>query len=437
MDFGQAPPPHRSAGSDHRLEKLKRCFELGELITASLDLDVVLERIMTTTRQALEAETCSLLLTESPDGEGRLVFTVAQGPVSHLLPKGRMLPRGQGLAGWVLEHGQALLVPDVYADPRFNPGVDRRTGYRTRTMLCAPLAVKGRIIGVAQLINRLDATPFTPEDLEFFSLLCVQAAIAIDNARLHQAMLEKQRMEFDMELAASIQRGFLPKTPPPMPGLETAAVNIPCDSTGGDYYDYIPLSNDRVLIAVGDVSGHGIPAALLMASVRAYLRARALHEETLDALARDVNTLLCQDTGDTGNFMTLFLLLLHPPTRTLRFLRAGHDPAVIVDAESKRTLRLSPPGIPLGIESGQRFPQDGPVSLEPGQILYLGTDGIWETFDPQGAMYGRKRLEEVVAANVTRSATEIVDAVLADVASFRQGTRQEDDVTLLVIKSLE
>jgi sigma-B regulation protein RsbU (phosphoserine phosphatase) len=192
--------------------------------------------------------------------------------MSDSLRQGFRLRRGEGLAGWVCENAEPLLIEDAYADARFNPDVDRRTGYRTRTILTLPLAVRGRVIGVSQLINKEDGSPFNAEDLELFTLICDQAAVAIDNARMHAEMLKKQRMEFDMELAANVQQGFLPKCVREITGLDVAGVSRSCDETGGDYYDFIFRDGrqglpGQLVVAVGDVTGHGIPAALLMASV--------------------------------------------------------------------------------------------------------------------------------------------------------------------------
>ena len=431
-------PARQSSSSLHvRIENLRRCFELCALISSSIDIDDVLERIMTASRQALGAETCSLLLTDQDSGD--LVFTVAQGPVADKLPKGRELKRGEGIAGWVQMNAQPALVPDAYADPRFSPSVDRQTGYRTRTIMSVPLAAKNHLIGVAQLINKTDGGPFTVEDLELFTIIAAQASIAIDNARLHKAMLDKQRMEFDLEIAASIQRDFLPHAPPCVPGFELAGASISCDSTGGDYYDYLPHPDpDRegFAVAVGDVSGHGIPAALLMASARALIRSRATQAGALGEMLTDVNRLMCRDTGQSGRFMTLFWLSLDCAKGEIRYAKAGHDPAMLYNPRSGEFQELDVKGIPLGVEPCWGYEESSPRGFEAGEILVIGTDGLWEARNTEGEMYGKSRLQAVVASNARLHAGDILQAAMADVKDFCGKAPRQDDLTLVVLKAL-
>jgi len=434
--------PHRdSQAPEHllrRMENLRRCFELCALISSSIDLDDVLERIMTASRAASDAETCSLLLTDESTGD--LVFTVAQGPVADQLPKGHVLRRGEGIAGWVQVNATPVLAPDAYADPRFNPEVDRRTGYRTRTVLCVPLAVKNRPIGVASLMNKTSGGPFTEDDLELFTIIAAQAAIAIDNARLHQAMLSKQRLEFELEIAASIQRDFLPHAPPRVPGFDVAGATTPCDSTGGDYYDYLPHPDEfsqGFSLAVGDVSGHGIAAALLMASARAMIRAKAAQPGALAEKITGVNRLMSNDTGQSGRFMTLFWMSLDPVKGQLRFVKAGHDPAIVYSPRTDAFTELDCKGIPLGVEPCWGYEEGARRGFEAGELLVVGTDGIWECRNPAGEMYGKERLRAVVASNAGRRAQEIVQAALASVESFRGKAPRQDDLTLVVVKCLK
>ncbi|MFZ5425778.1 MAG: PP2C family protein-serine/threonine phosphatase [Thermodesulfobacteriota bacterium] len=418
-------------------DRLRRLFELCALISSSIDVDDVLERIMTASRQALDAETCSLLLTDQETGD--LVFTVAQGPVADKLPKGHVLKRGEGVAGWVQVNERPVLVPDAYADPRFNPEIDRHTGYRTNTIMCVPLAVKQKAIGVASLMNKNGGGPFTAEDLELFTIIAAQASIAIDNARMHLAMLAKQRLEFELEIAASIQRDFLPHAPPCVPGFELAGASVSCDSTGGDYYDYLPHPDpdcQGFSVAVGDVSGHGVPSALLMASARALIRARSAMPGSLGEMLTGVNRLMSRDTGQSGRFMTLFWLAVDPAAGVLSFVKAGHDPALVYNPRTGSFTELDVKGIPLGVEACWGYEQCVRRGWEAGEVIVMGTDGIWECRDKAGEMFGKDRLREVVSSHASLHARDILDAVFADVASFQGDAPRQDDITLVVLKTL-
>lgn len=445
MTQGEAMSEAAAGEASHlarRVADLKRCFALSRLVTESLELSEVLDRIMTTSRQALRAEAASLLLVDDAPGPGRgeLVFTVAQGPACDGLQSGFRLAPGVGVAGWVAARGEAALIPDAYLDERFNQAVDKVTGYRTRSMLCVPLLYRDQVIGVVQCINKAGGGAFTGDDLEMLSLLGAQAAVAIVNARLHGEALAKQRMDFDMEVAASVQQGFWPKDAPAVSGYDVAGVSLPCDATGGDYYDYLVRSGcgreDLFLVAVGDVTGHGIQAALLMASVRAFLRSRLLSPGSPVEIVGDVNRLLAEDMGSSGRFITLFLLELCPLTGQLRYVRAGHDPALLYDPATDEFHELGGRGIPLGIDGDWRYEEYVLQGVPPGAVLALGTDGIWEARGKGGDMYGKTRLRHALRRAAAGDAKSVAREVLSDLEAFRQNEPNRDDVTLVVIKAL-
>ncbi len=209
-------------------------------------------------------------------------------------------------------------------------------------------------------------------------------------------------------------------------GLDVAGVSRSCDETGGDYYDFIFRDGrqglpGQLVVAVGDVTGHGIPAALLMASVRAFLRSRLLTPGGIGQVLDDVNRLVSEDMGMTGRFMTLFALEVDLATRCVSWVRAGHDHALVYDPASDAFLELAGKGIPLGIDAKRTYPCENMDVLRPGWVIALGTDGIWEARNPEGVMYGKDRLRRIVRANAAGRAVDIVDAVMDDVESFRRG----------------
>lgn len=425
-----------------RLQALTRCFALSRLVTESLELSEVLERIMTTSRQALAAEAASLLLVDDEEGPGRgeLVFTVAQGPACKDLRAGFRLAPGEGVAGWVAAQAEPVLLVDAYADSRFNPDVDRLTGYRTRSMACVPLLYRGRVIGAAQCINKADGGVFTDDDIEIFSLLAAQAAVAIVNARLHREALAKQRLDFELELAAEVQKSLLPRSAPPLPGFDLAGLSLPCEATGGDFYDFLKPGDTagdaaKLLAVIGDVSGHGVQAALLMTTARAFLRARLLSGGGPADIVDDVNRLLAGDMGDSGRFVTLFLLAIDARRREVRYVRAGHDPALLYDPGADAFTELGGTGIPLGIDPGWRYVEHQPAPLPAGALLVMGTDGIWEARRGDGEMYGKDRLRRVLRGAASGDARSVGRAVLVDLEGFLAGEPRHDDVTLVVVKA--
>jgi sigma-B regulation protein RsbU (phosphoserine phosphatase) len=251
-------------------------------------------------------------------------------------------------------------------------------------------------------------------------------------------LADHMRLQRSMELAQEVQRNLLPAAPPAIPGLDVAGCSLPCDETGGDYFDYRAMTRDGTVgldTAVGDVTGHGVPSALLMATARALLLATE-DSETPSGRVRRANRLLCRDVGDSGRFMTLLAMEIRPAEGLARYVRAGHDPALCYDPAGDNFAEWPGTGIPLGIEPDYPYAEYAMPFATPGLVLVLGTDGIWEARNEAGEMYGKARFREVVRGVSGLSAAGIVAAVLGDLEAFRGARRQEDDVTLVVVKRL-
>ena len=250
---------------------------------------------------------------------------------------------------------------------------------------------------------------------------------------------ERQKMKQSLELAMEIQQHLLPHGSPPVNGFDVAGRSIYCDETGGDYYDFIELAElgpGRIGIALGDVSGHGIGAALLMAAARGVLRSHAArHGANLGKLFETLNRHLVRDTGE-AQFMTLFYAVLDAEARSLVWTSGGHDPALWLKNASGDIDELPNTGIPLGILEDAEYSQAGPIELDPSDIVLVGTDGIWEARNTSGEMFGKDRLRQILIDSASGSAKEIHDTIVHEVHEFRQTHPQEDDVTLVVIKAL-
>jgi sigma-B regulation protein RsbU (phosphoserine phosphatase) len=250
---------------------------------------------------------------------------------------------------------------------------------------------------------------------------------------------ERLHLKEAMNLAMEVQQNLLPTAPPPAPGLDIAGRSLYCQETGGDYFDYIlrpgPAGGQRFCAAVGDVVGHGISAALLMTTVRALLRGRLAQPGSIGEALCDVNRLLYQDTAASGSFVTLFLLEVDSAAGSLEWVRAGHDPAWLYCAATDDVHELGGPGMALGVDDACAYPTTGRLGFGAGDVLLIGTDGIWETQNMSSEKFGKERVGKIARSHHHLAAEGILQAVLKTLTEFRGMAQQEDDITLLVIKA--
>jgi serine phosphatase RsbU (regulator of sigma subunit) len=248
------------------------------------------------------------------------------------------------------------------------------------------------------------------------------------------------RMLSALEVAEEVQQNLLPRNIPAINGLDIAAKSIYCNKTGGDFYDFLnvsPTADGKFNVVVGDVSGHGIAAGLLMTTARALIRSRSAQPGTLSQIVSDVNRDLTLDIYDTGRFTTLFYLMVDSHNHRLKWVRAGHDAALLYDPASDGFEDLYGSGLALGWDENYQYEENEHADLREGQIIFLGTDGIWETFDMAGNPFGKEPLKDIIRHKAAASAAEIMNKILTALARFRQGEEPEDDVTLVVIKIVE
>ena len=249
---------------------------------------------------------------------------------------------------------------------------------------------------------------------------------------------ERIRMKEALDLAMEVQQNLLPRQPLKIGDLDIAGRSIYCDETGGDYYDFLTFFQDgqkKIGVAVGDVVGHGISAALLMTTVRALLRSRISQPGNLAQMIDDVNRLLCDDTSQSASFMTLFFLAIDTATKKLQWVRAGHDPAIVYDSSMDTFDELRGKGIALGVDENWSFQHNNRSRWTDGQIILIGTDGIWETENAVGKKFGKERVRQIIRQHANRAARDILQAITESLASFRQGASQVDDVTLVVLRT--
>jgi len=250
-------------------------------------------------------------------------------------------------------------------------------------------------------------------------------------------LIERDQMRQSLYLAKEVQQALLPRSNPEIKGLDIASASVYCDETGGDYYDFfIPEEPDagRISIVVGDVSGHGISSALLMTTARAFFRQRSALPGKIAAVVSDVNRLLVHDVADSGGFMTLFFLSIDRLNRRLSWVRAGHDPAVFYDPRTGSVEELRGSGMAMGIDGDHDYAQFTKEDLAPGQIILMGTDGIWEAQNSKGEMFGKDTIYRIVEQYSELDAKGLLTACRYALDNFRDGVKPEDDVTLVVVK---
>ena len=252
-----------------------------------------------------------------------------------------------------------------------------------------------------------------------------------------EGLIERDQMRQSLHLAQEVQQTLLPRKNPKIDGLDIAATIIYCDETGGDYYDYLDTRETypgSFTMAIGDVSGHGIPSALMMATARAFLRQRSMLPGTPADIVSDVNQQITRDFAESGGFMTLFYLSIDPANRSLCWVRAGHDPAIFYDPALDRFDELRGAGMALGVDAGGRYKEFQKSDLKEGQVILLGSDGLWEARNPQGKMFGKEPIHQIIRQSPDASAREILTACFNRFNVFLGDRAPEDDVTLVVIR---
>jgi sigma-B regulation protein RsbU (phosphoserine phosphatase) len=409
------------------LTKLSFLVEASKALNSTLDLSELLSRILDVAKSQVDAERGTLFLLDRGSSE---IWSL----IAHGLEKQEIrLPVGKGIAGHVAVTGEIINIPDAYADPRFNPEVDKRTGYVTRNILCLPIRNKtGKIIAVLQLLNKR-AGPFSQEDADFLLTLSAHMALALENAQLHQELLEKERLEKEMALARGIQLSLLPETTPNLEGFEISLVNEPCYAVGGDYYDFLSIGPNTLLIVIADVEGKGVASALVMSNLQAALRALILHLHSLNEIVETLNRKLLINSR-SRKYLSMFVGLIDLKRKSLHYINCGHVPPVIVRPEN-RSVRLTEGGMVIGLFENAEF-ERGHEKLQPGDVMVLCTDGITEAMDAEDEEYGLDRLVAAVQQVADRKASEIVAQVSAEVAQFsRRGTHLDDKV-MIAIKTL-
>jgi sigma-B regulation protein RsbU (phosphoserine phosphatase) len=397
-------------------------LDITRVLARPFELEEVVETIFGALRQVIDYDAAAIYLVERGT---EVLQMVSEAGYPEGSESAFDLQVGQGIVGTVAKTGEAIIVPDVRHDRRYVAA--RLT---TRSEIAAPLVFENRVIGVFNLeSDHLDL--YHEGHLELLSAFAAQAAVAVERARTARERVERRRLERELAIARDIQRSFLPASAPRVPGFELAGTSIAHDQVGGDYFDFISVSDTRLGLAIADVSGKGIPAALLMAGYRMSLLAEIRNEFAIRAVMRKVNRLLYEST-ERGRFVTAFYGLLDWRNGVFTFANAGHNPPLLIRPDGTSEM-LSEGGVALGVLEDTRY-EERPLAIGHGDVIVMYTDGVSEAEDEQGEPFGHERIEQIVRAHPAHDARELLQDVLAAVLDWAGERGPNDDLTLIVMR---
>jgi sigma-B regulation protein RsbU (phosphoserine phosphatase) len=427
IEGARTKPEHIAASTTAKSgDLLALISKVGITLLASATLNETLEQIVSLVFEAVPADRCLIMMRDEGSSE-ELRVAVARlrsraGEVGEIRVSRNVLDE-------VVIRGKSVLTSDAQHDPRFASGTVVLQG--VRSVLAVPLGVADKVFGIIYADSPIAEGRFTEDHLKVLTTLASVAAIRVENNRLIESRLDRERLERELALASEIQQRFQPTAPPIVPGYELQGISFPCYEIGGDYYDFIERDDGRLIIALGDVSGKGTAAALLMSSLHAAVHAQSASHDSLVGTISAVNRYLA-DNIPSNRFVTLFYAELDPESGALSFLNAGHNPPLIVHAAGT-VEQLASGGLPLGIKPDAEY-REGRTQLQRGDVLCIYSDGVTEAVSPTGEEFGPTRLYEVVSRNIDASAAGIRDRIESALTKFAQGTSAADDITLVIVK---
>jgi phosphoserine phosphatase RsbU/P len=408
-----------------RIQELTALFNVTTMLSGTRGLQQILDRITRAVAEALHVKSCSLRLLDEHRDE--LVIKSVYGLSQEYLTKGPVTVGSNTIDRAALA-GQVVYIRDMTSDERvLYPHEAQREGIVSS--LVAGMLFKDRPIGVLRVYTAA-VHDFSDVERKLLVSIASQAAVAIENARLQEEAVEKDRLERQVQIAAEVQRRMMPLQPPKVPGLDVAALYVPCFELGGDFYDFIPLGDHSVGITVADVVGKGLPASLLMASVRAAMRAQADNVYDLDEIISRVNKSMSLDMR-ANEFITLWYGVLDYQHKQLTYCSAGHEPAILVRNGEMR--ELSTGGMVIGVDPEQKYGKEV-VQLQTGDVLWIYTDGVPDAMNYNGDKFGKARMRECLLAHLGDTAEQICRQMLWETRRFVGLNRRTDDTTMVVVK---
>lgn len=414
------------------LQELNYFYEVTRSISEKKPLDILLNEIMESCKELMNAEASSLLMYD--EKENYLWFEIATGD------KGREVKKikcnmGEGIAGWVAENRVPLKIDDCYQDERFNKEFDIKSKFRTKTMICVPMIHKDKLIGVIQVINKKDNPVFTERDFDMFRLLSSQCAIAIENARLIEVQVQQEVLNRELKTAREIQQNLLPSVLPEYSDLSLSAVLIPAKQVGGDYYNIYKINDDQTLIFVTDVSGKSISASLIVSticsSVETYFDLKK-DDFVLKDFVKCLNRVLIESTTQEKFATSWFGLYFHKESKLVS-LNAGHND-IYVFKHDGNVFKLNKGGLFLGFADMEFETEE--ILIEKDDVVFFYSDGVSEAMSKDFEQYGDERLIGIIQKNRHEDSEIIIKKLIEDIKIFTADAEQSDDITCGAVKKL-
>lgn len=409
-----------------RTDLLSIISKVGVALLASTGLDQTLEQVAALVFDAVPAERVVVMLRDGNDGELEVKVAKSRGN-DDTIDEVRI---SRAIMKEVVENANSVLTADAQHDPKFASQTIMLQGIRS--VLAVPLSVDERhVFGLIYADSPTHQASFSSEHLDILTTLASVASIRVENASLLDERINRERMERELELATEIQQRFQPAGPPEITGYDFEGISFSCYEIGGDYYDYVERADGKVIVALGDVSGKGTAAALLMSSLHAAVHAQISAKSSLEQTIVSVNEYLSENTP-SNRFVTLFLGELDPETGILRFINAGHNPPIVARASGEIEL-LEAGGLPLGLMSFAEY-ESGQITLGSGDVLVVYSDGVSEANNIKDDEFGLDRLKNVIKAHMGRPASAIRDKVESALSEFTGTAPANDDITLVIVK---
>jgi len=401
-----------------------RVLEMTQRLADNFDLDSLLEEVLETGMELLGAEMGALWLYRQDTRELVSLLPRLDVPLR--------VAEGEGLSGLCAAERRIINVLDAAEDPRFRGSIDKAVGFTTRSMLNVPLMSRdGALIGVLQFLDE-QLAGYDQQSEMLAAVLAAQCAVALQHTRLSDRVEQSERLQREVEVAREIQRSTLPTRMPEVPGYEAHGYFLPATYAGGDLFDLVVL-DDRLFILLGDATGHGFGPALSATQMQAMLRVAFRCGANLGEAFRHVNNQLAEDLP-ADRFITAFMGLLDPATHELRFHSAGQGPILHYRADEDRTEWHQPTTFPVGILEIDEAGAAKSLSLAPGDIIGLISDGLYEYANPAGEQFGETRVAAVLAQFRDRPMSAVCEILLEEAQRFGDGEPQADDITLVLLK---